>query len=130
MPRGSALKVVDDSYVDNKKDFELWLKELELWASDLPEEFLRCRELGHNWSPHTATKYRNAFVRTLRCPRCKTRKRQQLDSRGMIVGSPVYIHPEGYLHQGHGQIRGDGRGVLRIASMYRGRITEVDEDWE
>lgn len=120
--RGSALlKSVDD-------DYGLKLAEIELFADKLPDEYLRCRELGHNWVPHTATRYRNAIVRSLRCTRCKTRKRHTLDSRGMIQGGTTYSHPEGYLHEGYGQITGEGRGILRITSVLRGRVTEVDDD--
>lgn len=94
--------------------------EVAEFAENLPEKFLHCREMNHNWRPYDVGRHKDGgWERTLRCVRCKTRKTQHLDQFGMIVGSAKYIHPEGYLHKGMGRIVGEGRGILRIESIKR-----------
>jgi hypothetical protein len=90
------------------------------FAEGLPERFLYCREMGHNWKPYTASAYRDGgFERVLRCTRCKTRRHQEISNRGVIVHNR-YEYPEGYsAPKGMGQIAGEGRGVLRLASIKR-----------
>lgn len=101
------------------------LGEVEDFAHELPEEFLACREMGHRWLPRTASQNNDGtFHREMRCPRCKTRKQQEISQRGEILATQ-YKHPEGYLHQGLGRIAGDGRGVLRLESIKR-TITRVE----
>lgn len=97
----------------------LRLGEVEDWAHGLPESFLYCREMGHNWLPYTAGRYKDGgFERVLRCGRCKTRKRQEISARGLLLGTR-YEHPDGYLTHGMGPIVGEERGVLRLESMQR-----------
>lgn len=93
--------------------------EVAAFAEGLPEGFLYCRELGHNWRPHTAGKYKDGgFERTLKCPRCRTEKHQEITSWGVIL-RVHYTHPDGYLHKGMGRIVGDGRGMMRLESIKR-----------
>lgn len=93
--------------------------EVAEWAKDLPETFLYCREMGHNWLPYSAGRYKDGgFERTLRCSRCRTRKTQQITSRGLLMGTR-YDHPDGYLTHGLGAIVGEERGLLRLESMTR-----------
>lgn len=95
------------------------LKEVEAFASELSEEFLQCREMGHRWLPSKAhVNPDRTFHREMRCPRCRTRKQQEVSGRGEIL-STQYKHPEGYLHEGMGRIAGDGRGLLRLESIRR-----------
>lgn len=94
--------------------------EVEEFAAELPETFLHCREMNHNWRPHKVGRHEDGgYARVLRCVRCKTTKTQHLDLVGMIVGSSKYEHPEGYLHKGMGRIVGEGRGKLRLESIKR-----------
>lgn len=94
--------------------------EVSDWAKDLPERFLHCREMNHNWRPFDVGRHKDGgYERTLRCVRCKTRKVQHLDTHGMLIGGARYEHPEGYLHKGMGRIVGEGRGALRIESILR-----------
>lgn len=92
------------------------------FAKDLPDEFLQCRELGHNMLPFGIPgMYRDGgFQRVLRCNRCKTERHFEIDNRGLVVSSS-YDHPDGYLMAGLGRIVGEGRGVLRLASIARER---------
>lgn len=125
MAAAPKLRVADENHLRD-------LEEVKEFAESLSDEFLQCREMNHRWLPHTVGRYRDGgFQRVLRCPRCKCKKVQELTARGMVM-STRYIHPEGYLHKGMGQIVGEGRGVLRIASILRSpKIKELggeDED--
>lgn len=89
------------------------------FAEQLPERFLWCREMGHNWRPFSASRYRDGgFLRILRCSRCKTERHQEISNRGAVTASK-YVHPAGYLHKGMGRIVGEGRGILRLESIKR-----------
>lgn len=93
--------------------------EVEEFAAGLKETFLYCRELGHNWKPYTAASGEGGgFVRTLRCVRCRTRRVQELNSRGAII-SNHYEYAEGYQAKGLGRIVGEGRDMLRLESLTR-----------
>lgn len=90
-------------------------------AAGMADETLACRELGHPWGAYTATFDRavGVFERTLRCPRCETRKVQSLNRSGHILGSH-YVYPDGYLmEKGLGRIAGDGRDALRLEALTR-----------
>jgi len=111
----AALKITDPddrplaAELDDVKDF----------ASSLPERYLYCREMGHNWKPFSAGRFKDGgFERILRCVRCRTKRYQGIDHRGIITASR-YEHPEGYLTEGLGRIVGEGRGVLRLESIRR-----------
>lgn len=101
------------------------LGEVEEFAEGLSDKYLQCRELGHLWRPTNragrieleGTKEKG-WYRQLKCYRCTTKRVQELDHKGMIL-SNRYIHPEGYLMEGLGRIVGEGRGVLRLASLKR-----------
>lgn len=95
------------------------LDTVRVFAEEMPAKFLECRELGHLWRPWAAMSNPDGgFDRTLRCTRCST-KREQVITRQGVVAQNKYIHPEGYLHKGLGRIVGEGRGILRLASIQR-----------
>ena len=109
-----------------REDYEAQQATVRDFASGLPEKFLHCRDLGHNWKPYTAGRYRDGgYQRTLRCTRCRTRKVQELSSRCAVM-STRYEHPDGYLLKGLGHITGDGRNVLRAEAIGR-LIADTDE---
>ena len=114
--RGNALRVVDSA---GDHEYEAALGDVRDFAESLPERFLYCREMGHNWKPFSAGRYQDGgFERVLRCTRCRCKRFQTIDSRGLIYKSH-YEHPEGYLTKGIGHIVGEGRGVLRLESIKR-----------
>lgn len=122
----AALAVVDDNPYERPAQADL--AQVEEFAAGLPKKYLHCRELGHLWRPYTARRHPDGgFERTLRCSRCTTRRHQTLSSRGMVVSSH-YEHPEGYLTQGIGRIAGDGRGLLRLESISRDMVADVEGD--
>jgi hypothetical protein len=87
------------------------------YAAGLSFQQLQCRDFGHNWRPHTATRRDDGgFDRVLVC-RCHAQRHQILDSYGRIVGSH-YAYPDGYqMPRGSGRISSDDKGILRIASI-------------
>jgi hypothetical protein len=112
MARARKLKAVEE-------DYAIELGRIEEFAEELPDKYLHCRELGHNWRPFTAGSHPDGgFERVLRCTRCRCRRVQELTSRGAVVTNK-YIHPEGYLSKGHGRIVGEGRDMLRLVSLKR-----------
>lgn len=99
--------------------------EVETFAEGLPDKYLHCRELGHLWRPYSGGRFAegDGFTRILKCHRCRTKREQEIDGRGMILANK-YIYPEGYQVEGLGRIVGEGRGVLRLQSMIR--LTKED----
>lgn len=94
--------------------------EVREFAAHLSEALLQCRELGHLWSPWTASwsNTEGCYHRTLRCDRCTTERSQTLSDKGTVLTNQ-YAYPEGYLHAGMGRIAGDGRDMLRLESVLR-----------
>lgn len=111
--RSSArLRVVDD-------DSYAQLSDVKQFASELPDKYLHCRDLGHNWMPFQAGAYRDGgYLVVHRCSRCRTKRRRDLSPSGIPLRSN-YEHPDGYLTEGIGRIVGEGRGLLRLESVQR-----------
>lgn len=91
------------------------------WARGLPDAYLLCRDLGHVWTPHSATWSRKerVFDRILRCQRCLTERRQTLNARGHpILGhyayAKEYLAPKGAVRLGVAE-----RDSIRLASITR-----------
>lgn len=89
-------------------------------AESMPMSYLQCRDFGHSWRPYSAAYHAGdrTYVRTQRCPRCKTFRDQELSERGTQLRSS-YRYADGYLMEGLGRIVGDGRDALRLASITR-----------
>lgn len=122
-----ALRLADEPEPERHDDRDFAdLGFVQEFAEGLPERFLYCREMGHNWRPFSAGRHKDGgFERTLRCTRCKTKRIQSISDRGIILSSH-YEHPEGYLSKGMGRIVGEGRGVLRLESIKRIVAKDVD----
>lgn len=95
-------------------------EDVEEFAGKLSISFLQCRELGHIWKPWGAKfdEEHKVFERSLRCPRCKTKRMETLSLRGAKLKSH-YEYPEGYTTDGLGRIVGEGRDALRVESITR-----------
>lgn len=88
------------------------------FAGKLSDKWLKCRELGHQWRPHTATYDEKArcYDRTLNCPNCHTKRIQVLDRSGFVLKNK-YEYPEGYLAANVAP--GFGREVFRLEAVIR-----------
>ena len=100
--------------------------EVAVFARDLSNSYLQCRELSHNWKPWTAYAKNGGYERALRCTRCRTERWEVLTSTGAKV-SGHYVYPDGYLHEGLGRIVGDGRDALRLESLTRTLVDAPSE---
>jgi len=80
------------------------------------DDQLLCRDLQHSWSPHTARREVDGFVRTLMCTRCGSMKDQRLDRDGYIVKTSM-VYAEGYLRPGEGRLTRDERATLRVRNL-------------
>lgn len=96
------------------------MKAHEWWASELPDEFLLCRDLGHTWQPYTASRADDGhYERVMRCVRCDTKRKQTLSASGVIL-TGGYDYPDGYTAPpGSGHMTADGRAGLRLVSVLR-----------
>jgi hypothetical protein len=93
----------------------------ETWANSLEDNYLLCRDWGHGWRAYTALwdNKMKIFKRSLRCPRCKTIRHQELSQQGVVVGS-YYEYADGYLAPaGIGRLTKDVRSYLRLESVQR-----------
>ena len=80
------------------------------------DDQLWCRDLQHSWSPYTAHRDGDGFVRTLICERCRSEKYQHLDSEGYITSTRM-SYPLGYLRPGEGRLTRNERAELRVRNM-------------
>lgn len=98
------------------------------WAQHLPEAFLLCRDLGHQWGPYRGwhDRRQREYVQVLMCGRCRAERIRHLDYSGRRV-SQSYAYPDDYLAPaGSGVLTADGRADLRLVSLMR-LIDETDE---
>lgn len=91
------------------------------WSDALPDAFILCRDIGHQWRPYRAwwSGPDKAYRRVLECTRCETTRTQLIDRRGH-VSTGHYLYPEGYVSPpGMGRVDGAGRDALRLGSLLR-----------
>jgi hypothetical protein len=80
------------------------------------DDQLLCRDLQHSWSPYTAERTKDGFLRRLHCDRCTTLKDQHLDRDGYIVRTSM-IYPVGYIRPGEGRLTREDRAALRVRNL-------------
>jgi hypothetical protein len=93
------------------------VKEVEEYAKELKPEFLSCRSLGHNWTPHTAWKSGREYIGRFRCLSCGSHKNRIVNARGEIQGAD-YDYADGYTG-GINTVTYDGRAALRWTHFVR-----------
>lgn len=103
-------------------------------AQDWSDAIVHCRIYGHQWSPYTAA-FRGAHAIEVhqRCQRCRSRRKQTMDSRtGRATPWQSAGYVDGYLLKDVGRVSGDGRNILRLAAIRHLTITAapVDDDDE
>lgn len=88
-------------------------------ALELSSAALACRDLGHNWRSRNIETNAQGFARLLRCSRCRTLRRQQLNRRGQVM-SNSYDYADNYLFDKPlGRLAGDARSALRLVALNR-----------
>jgi hypothetical protein len=94
-------------------------------VNDIPDQYLMCRDLGHNWLPHDVKVSRKAgeIHRILRCANCPTRRVQVLTLDGYRVRSR-YEYPEQqdseaipYVLKGMGHLSVDDLAAIRVQDI-------------
>lgn len=93
---------------------------VETFAATLPTSYLACRELGHTWRPWRAqwSGEARAYERELRCPRCKTTRRQLINDAGHVLANS-YRYSDGYQAKNVESAVRISRDVFRLESLTR-----------
>lgn len=89
-------------------------------VSQIQEQFLDCRDLGHTWRWQKAQedkRYR-IITRIVSCDRCGTERVQTLNQYGYLVSSS-YRYALGYLLKGAGFLTVDDRAAMRLRNVRR-----------
>lgn len=88
--------------------------------------FSECRDLMHAWVPLGAHREGKLWVRTLRCNRCDTRRKDwlNLDGSKAVHHSNSYTYPKGYKVEG-GPLTVDERAALRLHNILEGSNAEA-----
>ena len=92
----------------------------EAQLASYSDEFISCRDWGHNWKPATASRDINdgSIRRTLTCSTCGTDRNQTLDNSGFIINTS-YVYRAGYQIPGIGRLDSHHRAAIRLASIRR-----------
>lgn len=92
-----------------------------VWAQQIGDNELHCRDLGHNWQPNTASENtrKHTLTQSLRCPRCTTIRNRVVSAHSGEVLATNYIYPQTYLAPRGVGWTADVRGTLRVASIRR-----------
>lgn len=93
----------------------------DVFAHELPDRMLACRELGHVWQPYRVDpvierRKVRGYERVMKCKQCKTERVQLLDSRGAVMRNG-YRYSTGYLAD-HVE-KGFTRDTFRLESVTR-----------
>lgn len=94
-------------------------KEAAEAAEHMATSHLECRDHGHPWKPWSVRwlPADQSYERIFRCTRCKTKRKQLVDSSGAILHGG-YEYPDGYLLD-IGRLAGGAKDALRLASLQR-----------
>jgi hypothetical protein len=84
----------------------------------MPEEFLMCRSLGHQWNPYTVYKRGAEYESVLQCGRCHGQRHIFIGiNTGKIAKGGYYTYEPGYLVSGWGHMSADERAAIRLAAI-------------
>lgn len=80
---------------------------------------LRCRDLGHHWSPHTArwSGADAAYVQTHACAVCGAERDRLVRRDGTLPSGARYRYPVGYLAVGVSLVSREGHAAVRRATL-------------
>lgn len=89
-------------------------------VEQIHDEHIECRTLQHAWRyTEVERKDRRTLEQWMLCPRCSTRKVQEIDSRTGEIRATRYHYPEGYVIDGLGFMSKAERGSLRLRAISR-----------
>lgn len=100
-------------------------RQIQEALSDIKDEYLMCRDIGHNWRQYAVRKARGGFERSMFCRQCKTARHQFISNRGEIL-SNQYSYVDGYQFRGLGRIVAEGKGLIRLETIDRVLAGEHD----
>lgn len=84
-----------------------------------PDNFLSCRDYGHNWKPDSAAWLQGGGVeRIFVCTACGAFRVQTLDRQGYIL-SNAYRYEKNYTMAGVGRMDRDDRALMRRTNVQR-----------
>jgi hypothetical protein len=91
----------------------------EVAVRTLSPAALRCRDLGHHWSPHTARWSGSdaAYVQTHRCDLCGAERDRLVRRDGTLASGSRYRYPAAYLAVGVSLATREGHAAVRRATM-------------
>lgn len=92
-------------------------REAASFARALPDRFLKCRDLGHDWRLYYQKKDGSHIMRKFFCPSCKTNRKSKINRYGEVV-SNSYEYDDGYLNT-TGRLVGRSKAALRAESINR-----------
>ena len=89
-------------------------------AEHLKPQHLECREMGHIWRPWSVRWVPDHLTleRILRCTRCRSKKKQEVDRNGTLISRGGYEYADGYSLD-IGRIAGGAKDALRLVSILR-----------
>ena len=96
--------------------------DLDAALAELPDKYLLCRDLAHNWDGYdVAAISPNVVEEIVRCTRCRSRKGRYVNvATGAIVrGWRPVLYAEGYLLKGSGHVTAESRASVRRAKFAR-----------
>jgi len=101
-------------------------EDVEAQAAQWSAEVLACRDTGHHWQHEDVAHIaRDRYYRVQDvCPRCGMSRYREMSERGHVYATS-YAYPEGYLAKGLGRIAGEGKDMVRLASILREGPREV-----
>lgn len=98
-------------------------------VTDIPEQFLWCRDVLHSWDPYNAKISRNNVARrremhqVLICTRCGTLKTRIMTLTGEMLRNS-YVYPDGYLLKDHGPMTPADRAQIRKINISKAEKTD------
>lgn len=95
---------------------------VSVWAQQISDEELHCRDLGHNWVDHAASEdtRKRTLIQVLRCPRCTTVRTRMIAAWSGEVLATNYKYPKTYCApKGVGRLDASVRGTLRVTKIRR-----------
>ena len=92
-----------------------------VWAQQIGDNELHCRDLGHNWQPLKAGEdvRKHTLAQSLRCPRCGTVRNRVVSAYTGEVLATNYVYQQAYIAPTGIKWNAEVRGTMRVTSIRR-----------